>query len=118
MGNEVRYDINFTDLEEKAKSCKFMLFCNPHNPSGRVWNQAEVERVVGICQRNGILIIGDEILSDLILPSHRWSFYSMVNCNYPRIVICPSLPIQAIASAKPSTQAPSEEDLRSFGIIK
>lgn len=102
----MRYDINFTDLQAKAKSCKIMLFCNPHNPSGRVWTQKEVEKVVGICQSNGILIIGDEILSDLILPAHRLRFYSMVNCRYSRIVICPTLPIQATVLVRPSTQAP------------
>ncbi len=46
-----RYEINFTDLEEKAKTAKMVVFCNPHNPTGRVWSKAEVQRVAAICQR-------------------------------------------------------------------
>ena len=36
-GNSWRYDINFTDLEEKAAKCRMMVICNPHNPTGRIW---------------------------------------------------------------------------------
>lgn len=41
-GRGFRYEINFTDLEEKALNAKMMILCNPHNPTGRVWSRREV----------------------------------------------------------------------------
>ena len=68
-----RYTIDYADLEEKAarEDAKVLLFCNPHNPVGRVWSREELERVVDICARNGVFIIDDEIHQDLIMPGHR-----------------------------------------------
>ena len=65
VGNTSGYEINFTDFEEKAKQAKVVIFCNPHNPTGRLWNKKEVERVVEICKANKLLLISDEILMDL-----------------------------------------------------
>lgn len=68
-----RYSIDYADLEEKAarSEAKLLLFCNPHNPVGRVWSREELERVVDICQRNHVFIIDDEIHQDLVMPGHQ-----------------------------------------------
>lgn len=65
---EGTYNIDFEDLEIRAKNpkAKILLFCSPHNPTGRVWTKAELERVGEICLRNNILIISDEIHFDII----------------------------------------------------
>ncbi len=65
-----RYEIDFSDLEEKAAlpTTKAIIFCNPHNPIGRVWTKEELQRVADICNRNGVFIIDDEIHNDLIMP--------------------------------------------------
>jgi len=69
---EGRYVIDYEDLERQAAKAeaKLLLFCNPHNPVGRVWTREELERVVDICDRNGVFIIDDEIHNDLIMPGH------------------------------------------------
>jgi cysteine-S-conjugate beta-lyase len=36
---QYRYDINLTDFESKAKNCKALILCNPHNPTGRCWSK-------------------------------------------------------------------------------
>ena len=61
------YFIDFDDLEEKTKDAKFMIFCNPHNPVGRVWKKEEIKRVAEICLKNNVLVISDEMYSDMTL---------------------------------------------------
>jgi cystathionine beta-lyase len=63
-----RYTINFPDLEAKAGDEKTTLciFCNPHNPTGRVWTPEELRRFGEICLENGVRIISDEIHCDLL----------------------------------------------------
>lgn len=61
-----RYRIDFEDLEEKAKSAKLLLFCSPHNPTGRAWERWELKKIVTICQKHNLLIISDEIHADMI----------------------------------------------------
>lgn len=75
------YEINFADLEAKAKakSAKALLFCNPHNPVGRVWTKAELKRVCDICCDNGVFIIDDEIHHDLIMPGFEHTVMANVS---------------------------------------
>lgn len=65
------YFIDFEDLEEKAKDAQFMIFCHPHNPIGRVWKENEVKRVAEICLKNNVLVISDEMYSDMMLFGHK-----------------------------------------------
>ncbi|MGM0890572.1 MAG: MalY/PatB family protein [Bacillota bacterium] len=62
------YTINFDDIEAKAKDEKVSLciFCNPHNPSGRVWTEEELKKFGDICLKNNVWIISDEIHCDLL----------------------------------------------------
>jgi cysteine-S-conjugate beta-lyase len=62
------YTMDFGDIEAKAKDEKVTLciFCNPHNPSGRVWSAGELKKVGQICLDNGLWIISDEIHCDLL----------------------------------------------------
>jgi len=61
----------FMDFEELEKSItpktRLLLFCNPHNPVGRVFSRREIERLVSLCLKNNIFICSDEIHCDLIL---------------------------------------------------
>lgn len=68
-----RYEIDFADLEKKAAhpGTKAILFCNPHNPIGRVWTRKELWQVAKICCSHGVFIIDDEIHNDLIMPGFQ-----------------------------------------------
>ena len=61
------YTIDFDDLERKAVGCKVLFFSNPHNPVGRCWQRAELERLADICFRHKLIVVSDEIHSDLML---------------------------------------------------
>lgn len=60
------WKIDFEDFEKKVKECKIFLLCNPHNPLGIVWKPEELKRMAEICIANDVLLVSDEIHSDLI----------------------------------------------------
>jgi len=67
-----KYIMDLDNLERIIdEKTKLFLFCHPHNPVGRVWSPSELTDLAMICKKNGILIISDEIHSDLILPGFR-----------------------------------------------
>ena len=56
----------FDDLEKKiTPKTKILALCSPHNPVGRVWSKEELERLADICIKHNIVIVSDEIHSDL-----------------------------------------------------
>jgi len=61
-----KWHVDFEEFEKKAKECKIFLLCNPHNPLGIVWEPEELKRMVEICIANDVLLVSDEIHSDLI----------------------------------------------------
>lgn len=61
-----KFEIDFDDLDKKLSEAEIFLFCNPHNPTGRVFSEEELRKVGELCVKNNVLIISDEIHSDLI----------------------------------------------------
>ena len=60
------YTMDFDDLEKKiTPKTKILALCSPHNPVGRVWSKEELERLADICIKHNIVIVSDEIHSDL-----------------------------------------------------
>lgn len=67
INKEDYYKIDFKDLEEKiTPKTKLLILCSPHNPVGRVWDKEELLKLCEICLKNSIIIISDEIHSDLV----------------------------------------------------
>ena len=66
-----RYEINFEDFENKLKEVKLFIMCNPHNPVGRVFTKEELTRMGNLCVKYGVVIVSDEIHSDLILKPNK-----------------------------------------------
>jgi cystathionine beta-lyase len=64
------YHMDFAAMEQAMRqhNVKLMLLCNPQNPSGRVWQADELTHLVELCSRYGVIIVSDEIHSDLIYP--------------------------------------------------
>lgn len=65
------YEIDFDDLHTRSKDAKMLFLSNPHNPVGRVFSQDELLKIGNICIENKVIIISDEIHSDLILPAFK-----------------------------------------------
>lgn len=62
------YRIDYELMEEQMKAgVRLLIFCNPHNPTGRVWRSEELEKVVQLCCRYNVYLASDEIHCDLAL---------------------------------------------------
>lgn len=94
-----RYKMDFQQLrrnldEKKAQGvcAKIMLLCNPHNPTGRVWEIEELQEVVDICKEYDLLLISDEIHEDFVKKGHKF-----VSCLHfqedlqGRMIVCNSI---------------------------
>ena len=71
-----RYGIwrmDFFDMEMKIKKndIRAVVFCSPHNPTGRVWEREELEQFMDMAQRLNVAVISDEIWSDLTLRGYK-----------------------------------------------
>jgi len=89
-----RYTMDFSDLEEKfAAGVKMMILCNPHNPVGRVWERAELERLGRLCLAYDVLIVSDEIHGDLIYEGYQ---------HIPFATLSDELAMQSIVCTAPS----------------
>ena len=65
--------MDYEDMEAKIRKYHIhtMIFCSPHNPTGRVWERWELEKAYEIFARNNVYVISDEIWSDLILEDYK-----------------------------------------------
>jgi cystathionine beta-lyase len=71
-GARMRYEIDFEAFEAAiTPESRVFLLCNPHNPVGRVYTRAELERLAEICLRHNLLICADEIHCDLVYDGHQ-----------------------------------------------
>lgn len=61
-----KWAIDFDAFEKEVKEVKIFLLCNPHNPLGIVWNPEDLRIMAEICIENNVLLVSDEIHSDLI----------------------------------------------------
>lgn len=76
-----KYEIDYRNLLLKAQNNKntALLFCNPHNPIGKVWSKDELAKVADICCKNNVFIIDDEIHNDLIMPGYEHTVMANVS---------------------------------------
>ncbi|OGS27284.1 MAG: cystathionine beta-lyase [Elusimicrobia bacterium RIFOXYB2_FULL_48_7] len=67
-----RCEMDLAALEKQIdKRTKMLFLCSPDNPVGRVWEKQELEKLSRICLKNNILVISDEIHSDIIFKGHK-----------------------------------------------
>ena len=86
------YRINFQELEKTIieKAIKTVLFCNPHNPSGKIWSDEELTKLVHLCKKYEIVILSDEIHGEINVSNKK--FNSLVNYmnSYSNIIVSSS----------------------------
>lgn len=89
------YEIDFDDFEAKIidNRVKLFILCSPHNPVGRVWAKAELQKMGAICQKYGVIVASDEIHCDFTLPGHPHTVFSAA---------CPELAEHTIVCTAPS----------------
>lgn len=86
-----KYKMDFDDLEKKLKDkrTKIMVLCNPHNPVGRAWTRDELIKLGEICLKNNVIVISDEIHSDLVYKGHKYTPFASISKEFEQnSIIC------------------------------
>ena len=65
--------MDYADMEKKIveNHIHATVFCSPHNPCGRVWERWEIEKAMELFQKHDVMVVSDEIWSDLTLEGHQ-----------------------------------------------
>ena len=86
---EGKYHLDLVDIEAKIieHKVKLYLFCNPHNPGGRVWTADEIEALLSICKKHDVAIVSDEIHQDLTLSGHTFTPFLTLAKDYEHKVV-------------------------------
>ncbi|WP_405759887.1 pyridoxal phosphate-dependent aminotransferase [Streptomyces sp. NBC_01420] len=70
LGRELRGvplgDTDALERELARPDSKVLVVCSPHNPSGRVWTEAELAGMAALAARHGVAVISDEIHADFV----------------------------------------------------
>jgi cystathionine beta-lyase len=69
--NGLEYSIDYEDLENKLKEAKMLILCSPQNPIGKVWKREDLEKIAQLCLKYKVIIVSDEIHSDMIFKPHK-----------------------------------------------
>jgi cystathionine beta-lyase len=89
-----RYVMDLEGLEAVIDGeTRIIVLCSPHNPVGRVWTREELERLGEICVRRDLIVVSDEIHSDLVFGGRR---------HVPTMTVSPALADRTIALLSPS----------------
>lgn len=87
-----RFEIDFEDFEKKAADPKVrvFIFCNPHNPTGRIWTEEELKKMAEIIEKYDLWVISDEIHCDLLRVGNRHIPMGKIMPEYQKLVTCMS----------------------------
>ena len=84
-----KWTVDWADFEEKLKQADLFLLCSPHNPLGHVWTEEELRRMMELCLKHHVLVVSDEIHSDLIMPGHKHvAFANACKDALPKYLVC------------------------------
>ncbi|WP_324027074.1 PatB family C-S lyase [Maribacter sp. BPC-D8] len=85
-----KFVMDMDDIRTKAanEKCVLGIFCNPHNPTGRVWSSNELQELGEICLANGLTIISDEIHCDLVRDDQSFTPMAKLFPDTDRIITC------------------------------
>ena len=95
------YVIDYDDLERRCadERAAVLLFCNPHNPAGRVWRRDELERVSDICRRHHVRVIADEIHCELVMPGYEYTPFASLSDETSAITVTLNSPSKSFNTA-------------------
>lgn len=116
LNKKTHYELDFELLEELAKKPenKLLIFCNPHNPGGRVWTREELQKVADICIANDVIIASDEIHFDLLAPGVEHTVFANLSPEVAQHCVIMTAPSKTfnLAGLETSNIIIPNEDLR------
>ena len=94
------YEIDFDNLARVADDkCRLLILSNPHNPAGITWNRETLTRLADFCHERNIIVISDEIHSDLALFGNRHIPFATVSDKAAEISITFGAPSKTFNTA-------------------
>ena len=112
----LHYEIDWSALEAALSDpgTKLMIFCNPQNPSGDIWDRETMAKIGEMCKAYGVTVLSDEIHSDIAAPGKRVTPFAAVNEVNLSITATFLAPTKAfnIMSLRTSAVCAADEDLR------
>lgn len=72
-GNIMTFEIDWDLFEKRVKKAAIFLLCNPHNPLGINFSRRELTRMAEICIKHNVIIVSDEIHSELLLGDNKFT---------------------------------------------
>lgn len=112
-----QFEIDFELFKKQAKSAKMFILCNPHNPGGRVWSREELKKMAKICYKNKVVVVSDEIHSDLTFSGHKFHAFATVSPEAAKISLTfnsPSKPFNMAGFATAYAIAPEKKIHEAF----
>lgn len=90
------YAVDFEDLEEKLSNpqTSLLLFCNPQNPAGKIWDEETMAKVGELCKKHHVIVISDELHCDLTAPGKEYTPFASVS------EVCREISITCLAPSK------------------
>jgi cysteine-S-conjugate beta-lyase len=87
QGNILQYEIDWEVFEKQVKKAGIFLLCNPHNPLGIIFTRKELTRMAEICLKNKVMIVSDEIHSELLLDGNKFMPMAKISSEVARNTI-------------------------------
>ncbi len=113
-----RYTFDLEDLESKIdEKTRMLMLCNPHNPGGMVWTRKELTALSAICERNNIMVVSDEIHSDLLFDQQIHTPYSMLSdesANNSIVCMAPSKTFNLAGLSTSFVVIPNAETMQQY----
>lgn len=84
------FELDCEDFEKKCADprCRVVFWCNPQNPTGRMWTEEELRKAAAIMEKYDLWVVSDEIHCDLIRCGRRHIPMAKVMTDYPRLITC------------------------------
>ena len=84
------FELDYENFEQQCANpqCKMVFWCNPQNPTGRMWTEEELRRIAAIVEKYNLWIVSDEIHCDLIRCGRKHIPMAKVMTDYPKLITC------------------------------
>ncbi len=113
--NDGVYSIDFEKFEKALQqNVKLFVLCHPHNPGGIVWQREELEKIIELCAKHGVLILSDEIHADLVFQNNKHIPIASIAGDEEKHIITCVAPTKTfnLAGVQAAIMIASDEDIR------
>ena len=122
------FSVDYADFEAQCSNpkAKMVFWCNPQNPTGRVWTEEELSKIAAIVEKYNLWIVSDEIHCDLVRQGYKHTPMAVIMKDYQKLITCmaPSktfnmagLGFSNIIIRDPATRALFKDRDKLFGMV-